>query len=78
MAKAVHMANTPKIIETGYAVPMAVKGLNIIENLAFFIIRSVLDSIICSEKLQSMAPMKKEIKTKLFSIKTILNSVSNL
>jgi hypothetical protein len=26
-AKAVHMANTPKIIGTAYAVPMAVKGL---------------------------------------------------
>jgi hypothetical protein len=27
MAKAVHMANTPKIIEMAYAVLMAVKGL---------------------------------------------------
>jgi hypothetical protein len=26
-AKAVHMANTPKIIRTAYAVPVAVKGL---------------------------------------------------
>jgi hypothetical protein len=30
-AKAVHMANMPKIIGTAYAVPLAVKGL-IVEN----------------------------------------------